>query len=34
VVTLDGVLRLAARRSEHVALTDGRDVLVNGNWAT
>jgi len=33
VVTVDGVLRLAARRSEHVALTDGRDVLPAGEMA-
>jgi hypothetical protein len=30
VVALDGVLRLAARRSEHVALADGQDVLAAG----
>jgi hypothetical protein len=30
VVTLDGVLRLSARRSEHVALAGGRDVLAAG----
>ena len=30
VVTLDGVLRLAPRRSEHVALAGGRHVLAAG----
>ena len=30
VVALDGVLRLAPRRSEHVALAGGRDVLAAG----
>ena len=30
VVTLDGVLWLAPRRSEHVALAGGRDVLAAG----
>ncbi len=30
VVMLDGVLRLAPRRSEHVALAGGRDVLAAG----
>jgi hypothetical protein len=30
VVALDGALRLAPRRSEHVALADGRDVLAAG----
>jgi hypothetical protein len=30
VVTLGGVLRLAPRRSEHVALAGGRDVLAAG----
>ncbi len=30
VVTLDGSLRLAPRRSEHVALAAGRDVLAAG----
>src|SRR5436190_4477597 len=30
IVTLDGVLRLAPRRSEHVTLADGRDVLAAG----
>lgn len=30
VVALDGVLRLAPRRSEHVALAAGRDVLAAG----
>ncbi len=30
VVALDGILRLAPRRSEHVALAGGRDVLAAG----
>jgi hypothetical protein len=30
VVALDGVLRLAPRRSEHIALAGGRDVLAAG----
>jgi hypothetical protein len=30
VVALDGMLRLAPRRSEHVALADGQDVLAAG----
>jgi hypothetical protein len=30
VVALDGLLRLAPRRSEHVALAGGRDVLAAG----
>jgi hypothetical protein len=30
VVALDGMLRLAPRRSEHVALAGGRDVLAAG----
>jgi hypothetical protein len=33
VVALDGVLRLAPRRSEHVALADGADVLAAGEMA-
>ncbi|GAA3238793.1 TFIIB-type zinc ribbon-containing protein [Dactylosporangium siamense] len=33
VVALDGVLRLAPRRSEHVALAGGRDVLAAGEMA-
>jgi hypothetical protein len=33
VVALDGRLRLAARRSEHVALADGNDVLAAGEIA-
>jgi hypothetical protein len=33
VVTLDGVLRLAARRTEHVALARGQDVLAAGEMA-
>jgi hypothetical protein len=33
VVTLGGVLRLAARRSEHVALAGGQDVLAAGEMA-
>jgi hypothetical protein len=30
VITLDGVLRLGPRRSEHVALAGGREVLAAG----
>lgn len=30
VIALDGMLRLAPRRSEHVALAGGRDVLAAG----
>jgi hypothetical protein len=33
VVTLDGVLRLAPRRSEHVTCADGQDVLAAGEMA-
>ena len=33
VVALDGVLRLAPRRSEHVALAGGQDVLAAGEMA-
>ncbi|GIH19931.1 hypothetical protein [Rugosimonospora africana] len=33
VVVLDGVLRLAPRRSEHVALAGGHDVLAAGEMA-
>lgn len=33
VVALDGVLRLAPRRSEHVALAGGLDVLAAGEMA-
>ncbi|MEU2702434.1 MULTISPECIES: hypothetical protein [Micromonospora] len=33
VVDLDGVLRLAPRRSEHIALAGGRDVLAAGEMA-
>lgn len=33
VVALDGVLRLAPRRSEHIALAGGRDVLAAGEMA-
>jgi hypothetical protein len=33
VVGLDGVLRLAPRRSEHVALAGGREVLAAGEMA-
>jgi hypothetical protein len=33
VVALDGVLRLAPRRSEHVALAGGHDVLAAGEMA-
>nr|BFE57915.1 hypothetical protein GCM10020063_024410 [Dactylosporangium thailandense] len=33
VVTLDGTLRLAPRRSEHVALAAGHDVLAAGEIA-
>ncbi|MEU7951717.1 hypothetical protein AB0B62_11065 [Micromonospora chalcea] len=33
VVDLDGMLRLAPRRSEHIALAGGRDVLAAGEMA-
>ncbi len=33
VVTLDGVLRIAPRRSEHVVCAGGRDVLAAGEIA-
>ena len=33
VVTLDGALRLAPRRSEHVTCADGQDVLAAGEMA-
>lgn len=33
VVTLDGTLRLAPRRSEHVALAEAHDVLAAGEMA-
>lgn len=33
VVALDGVLNLAPRRSEHIALAGGRDVLAAGEMA-
>jgi len=33
VVALDGMLRLASRRSEHVALAGGQDVLAAGEMA-
>ncbi|HEX5534238.1 MAG TPA: hypothetical protein VFX33_10905 [Actinomycetales bacterium] len=33
IISLDGMLRLAPRRSEHVALAGGRDVLAAGEMA-
>ncbi|MFD0746091.1 hypothetical protein ACFQ1L_32775 [Phytohabitans flavus] len=33
VIALDGSLRLAPRRGEHVALAEGRDVLAAGEMA-